>query len=21
VPDDILRKIYICKIFNSGHLE
>src|SRR5437870_979859 len=20
-PDDILRKIYVCKIFNSGHLE
>ena len=20
-PEDILRKIYVCKIFNSGHLE
>src|SRR5437588_9998972 len=20
-PDDILKKIYVCKIFNSGHLE
>ncbi|MFZ0514244.1 MAG: hypothetical protein WAM14_21750 [Candidatus Nitrosopolaris sp.] len=20
-PDEILRKIYVCKIFNSGHLE
>jgi DNA repair protein RadA len=20
-PEDILRKIYVCKIFNSGHLD
>ena len=20
-PDEILRKIYLCKIFNSGHVE
>src|SRR5207253_8531639 len=20
-PDEILRKLYVCKIFNSGHLE